>query len=64
MKALSGYKTYVFTALAAITGILWGLGIIDEAAAKVLLGVFGGGGLFSLRAGIKKVADKPTEETK
>ena len=54
MSFLSGYKTYI---CAAAIGVLTGLhyaGVIDQTLYQTLVGLFGAGGLASLRAGVSK----------
>lgn len=50
MNMLSGYRTYIFAALGAVTVGAFFLGFIDQATANMLLGLFGFGGIAALRA--------------
>lgn len=52
---LSGYKTYVFSALLVISALLFAFGLIDREALITLVTIFGGGGLISTRVAIKKI---------
>jgi len=50
----SGYKTYAVAACIAAITVVHSLGYIDEATRDTLLGLFVGGGLATLRAGVGK----------
>lgn len=58
MKTLSGYKTYfIAIAIGAVTAI-HSLGVIDENTANLLIMLLTGGGLATLRSGIKTDTQK------
>ncbi len=47
---LDGYKTYVFTGLLALSGVLFALGYVDETTLMTLITIFGAGSVYGLRA--------------
>lgn len=51
---LKGKKTYLFSALIALVVFAQQMAWIDAEMSAVLLGLFGAGGLASLRAGVAK----------
>lgn len=57
---MSGFKTYLFMALAAIVNLLFGAEIIGAKLYAVLMGLLGSGGVAALRAGIA-CAEKKAE---
>jgi len=54
MKMLSDKKTYIFAGLIALAAFAKAVGWIDEKTYELLMGLFGAGGLATLRAGVKK----------
>lgn len=51
---MSGKKTYIIAAFVALAVFAKTMGWIDQATFEILLGLFGAGGLATLRAGVKK----------
>jgi hypothetical protein len=51
---LSGYKTYIIAAVAAIVTGLYYAGVVDQTVYDTLMGFLGAGGLATLRAGVAK----------
>ena len=61
---LSGYKTYIFTALLCAEQILKGLGVlktVDPGILTIVEAVLGGSSLVSLRHGVQKAHDASDE---
>lgn len=56
MNTFSGYKTYVFSGLVALFALLFAFGWIDIKTFEVLMGIFGGASIFTLRAGVSKIS--------
>ena len=54
-KMLSGYKTYICSALIVVFAILYVTNVIDMEVFLKLLGIFGGLGLISMRQAIAKI---------
>lgn len=54
IEFLEGKKTYICAVVIALTYIFRSQNIIDDTTANILLGVFGGGAIASMRNGIKK----------
>lgn len=52
MNILSGYKTYILGALGLITIGLYFFGVINLDTANLLTGLFGFGGLITLRSAV------------
>jgi hypothetical protein len=55
---LSGWKTYIFSGIVAISGALFALGYLTRDQFEALAGVFGGAAGMALRAGVSKVEGK------
>ena len=51
---LSGYKSYICSALVVLFSVLLALGVIDGETFLKLFGIFAGLGMAALRAGIAK----------
>ena len=51
---LSGYKTYLIAAAIGVVSAAHQLGYLDAQLYGTLLGLLGGGGLATLRAGVTK----------
>lgn len=66
LAKLSGYKTYIFTALLCAEQIAKGLGLlvkIDPGVLTIIETVLGGSSLMSLRAGVKKAQNASEDAT-
>jgi len=50
---LKGYKTIIFSLLLALSGILFGFGLIDSETLQILIPVFLGGIGYGLRDAIQ-----------
>ena len=53
---LSGYKTYICSALVVVFSVLWATGIIDGETFLKLFGIFAGLGLMAMRQAVAKLS--------
>lgn len=53
MHRLNGYKTYIQAALIGVASVVFYLGLIDQAAYVIILGLLGAGTVASLRHAVR-----------